>query len=505
MINKNEKSQVEIAREALLRITQEKIPLTPDNFRNVYEKIAGTPAHEGDFHMLSKSLKSVLNEYIKLQSEDTVALKSFNLALENRQWKTLENEFTNILTHASSSPVVDVAMLWRDLLIEVLELGLLTQFTALPELSRKTNILLEQAKLANTRLEVMKLNTAFKGYWRKLEKNQNAQTVLHESLIKLFRLMVENMRQFSAGDHWMDAQIEVLSEMIHKPMNQLAIDDAENNLRALLARQGVLKQSLADAKALLKELASSCVSILSEVAENTGEYQEKIEHYQQQIEGVDDILDLKSLLDGLKRDTSGMHVNAKHAFRSITETNQRVKAADQLIDKLSLELDQASQLAYRDFLTGAYNRRGMEEALEREFSRADRTQHPLCLAMLDIDHFKSINDTLGHEAGDEAIMHLATVIQLALRPTDVLARYGGEEFLVILPETNQETGVQVLTRVQRELTKSLFLHQNEKRLITFSAGVAERGFGEASDPVLRRVDTALYQAKNNGRNQVVAG
>ena len=123
---------------------------------------------------------------------------------------------------------------------------------------------------------------------------------------------------------------------------------------------------------------------------------------------------------------------------------------------------------------------------------------------MDIDHFKKLNDSLGHDTGDEALAHLAHVTKAALRPTDVLARYGGEEFVIILPDTPVAEGVQVMTRVQRELTRNFFLHRNERVLITFSAGVAERLAGEEAAETTKRADAALYHAKHSGRNRVVA-
>jgi diguanylate cyclase len=145
----------------------------------------------------------------------------------------------------------------------------------------------------------------------------------------------------------------------------------------------------------------------------------------------------------------------------------------------------------------------MDEALGKEFERSDRHGTPISLAMIDIDHFKKINDTLGHATGDEALAHLAKIVKGVLRSTDILARYGGEEFVVILPGTKQADAVSVVTGVQRDLTKNFFLHNNERVLITFSAGVAERMAGEAVDAVLPRADAALYVAKQTGRNRVV--
>jgi diguanylate cyclase len=123
--------------------------------------------------------------------------------------------------------------------------------------------------------------------------------------------------------------------------------------------------------------------------------------------------------------------------------------------------------------------------------------------MMDIDHFKQLNDKLGHSTGDEALAHFANVIKEAKRTTDVLARYGGEEFIIILPNTLQADAIKVIERVQRKLTKQFFMHTDQHVVITFSAGVAERVDGETPEDIIPRADAALYAAKNSGRNRVV--
>jgi diguanylate cyclase len=404
---------------------------------------------------------------------------------------------------AGAAQAGPLASLWRDLLVRTLEIGLLSQLKYIPELSRGAEVLLEQAKRAQTEKEVTKLAEAFKSYWYKLEMHTDAQFRLHEELMHLMRLLVDNMSELVADDKWLAGQTAIIRDIIAKPLDIEVLYDAESGLKELIFKQGKLKHGLVEARDTLKQMASTFVERLAEMTKHTGDYHQKIEGYQQQLSSIEDITELNVVLDRLMVDTRAMQLDVLRSHEDMKETQQKVEDAEQRIRKLTAELDQASTLAHNDYLTGALNRRGMEEALAREFSRSDRSGSKVCLALMDVDHFKRLNDSLGHEAGDTALAHLAKVTRDALRPTDVLARYGGEEFVIILPETDLDEGKQVMARVQRELTRNFFLHKNERVLITFSAGVAERRMEETADSTLKRADMALYEAKHSGRNRVV--
>jgi len=171
---------------------------------------------------------------------------------------------------------------------------------------------------------------------------------------------------------------------------------------------------------------------------------------------------------------------------------------------LELELVTTSDLVRHDQLTGVLNRRGLEEAFAKEIARANRHETLLCAALLDLDNFKKLNDSLGHDAGDSALIHLATVCRNTLRPQDTVARYGGEEFIILLPDTGLDDAINALTRLQRELTRQIFMHDNRKTLITFSAGVTQVAPGEDQAVVIKRADEAMYEAKKTGKNRVVS-
>jgi diguanylate cyclase len=173
------------------------------------------------------------------------------------------------------------------------------------------------------------------------------------------------------------------------------------------------------------------------------------------------------------------------------------------IAKLHQELDRVSALARHDPLTGALNRQGLDEAVNREVANMRRKDTPLCVSLLDIDNFKKLNDSMGHATGDVALAHLATVARESMRPQDTLARYGGEEFVILMPDTPLEQGIDALRRLQRELSRRFFMTGTEKVLITFSAGVAQVAPDEAGDAAIRRADQAMYHAKRAGKNRVV--
>ena len=180
-----------------------------------------------------------------------------------------------------------------------------------------------------------------------------------------------------------------------------------------------------------------------------------------------------------------------------------------------LSLEKANReiklLSRTDSLTGCYNRGYLNEVLPREITRALRYKRPLAVAMCDIDHFKKVNDTYGHQFGDEVLKHFVNSISELIRhDTDWLARYGGEEFLLVLPETNLDNAFLLAERLRNHVAQQVIETQGDKISITASFGVT--GFNADSAPgsvrseiLINRVDRYLYEAKAQGRNRVFSG
>lgn len=175
-----------------------------------------------------------------------------------------------------------------------------------------------------------------------------------------------------------------------------------------------------------------------------------------------------------------------------------------LQDQLKRSNELLTQLSNTDHLTGLYNRRFLVDALGKEFQRASRKQGHLSLVMLDIDYFKRVNDTYGHQAGDAVLVALAGMVRQHLRSYDVAARYGGEEFLLVLPEATLEESVAVAERLRHETTELAFDRNLRDLCLTISLGVAAYpdNHADSMESLIWQADEALYQAKQNGRNRV---
>tara|TARA_R110002072_G_scaffold51666_6_gene138480 strand:+ start:1509 stop:2447 length:939 start_codon:yes stop_codon:yes gene_type:complete len=163
---------------------------------------------------------------------------------------------------------------------------------------------------------------------------------------------------------------------------------------------------------------------------------------------------------------------------------------------------QLERLATTDMLTGLVNRSQFDMVLKNEFNRQHRYSRPLSLIMLDLDYFKDINDSYGHDVGDQVLMELADLLKRNLRKADCCARWGGEEFMLLAPETSLEQAVRLADKIRGAIKHTAFPLQSS---VTASFGVVEVHSQESVKSVMKRVDNALYLAKNKGRDRVSTG
>ena len=411
-------------------------------------------------------------------------------------------------TTASAAPVGRASELLpevRELFAYTLEVVVAAQLDDDAELAAEVRSISASVRRASSLPAMQEILAAIKRLTFRMEFLTEDREELRLGLLKLLQLMIENVSELVVDDHWLNGQIDMVREIVARPMNLRSIKDAEIRLKEVIFKQSQLKHSLTEAKEALKQMLAGFVDHLSEFADSTSDYHDKIEVCVEKISKADDISQLEDVLAEVISETRIIQINAQRSRDDLRASRLRVEEAERRIDELQGELEKASTLVRHDQLTGALNRRGLDETFESEFARSQRRKSPLCVGLLDIDNFKKLNDSLGHSAGDAALIHLVTVIRDTLRPQDTLARFGGEEFIILLPDTPLDDAKKALVRLQRELTKRFFLNENEKILITFSAGLTDLRPNDTQASITKRADEAMYAAKQAGKNRVICG
>ncbi|MBE7417811.1 MAG: diguanylate cyclase [Ideonella sp.] len=325
--------------------------------------------------------------------------------------------------------------------------------------------------------------------------------LLLDELAQLCRALTESVGELAEDDSWARGQCEALRERLGDNLSVRGVHAAAELLAATRARQHELRGERTRARDALKSMIQRMLSELGELGQHTGRFTDNVQRYAQTIEGADSLQGLAGVVQQMVAETRSVHALVDGSHARLSAEHARAGELEQRVRELEGELRRLSDEVSTDALTQVANRRGLLQAFEVEKARAERTGAPLAVGLIDIDNFKKLNDTLGHGAGDEALKTLAARVKQGLRPVDHVARFGGEEFVVLLPTTPCDEAQQVLTRLQRQLSASLFMHEGREVFVTFSAGVTAWRPAEPLDAALERADRALYEAKRTGKNR----
>ncbi len=502
------KNPTDIAREALKRLAAKHLPPTPANFQVCYNEIAGLP----DISPFpEKPLRQLADALVPHDPQQEAHLDALGQAIARRSWQGVIDAVLGFVQAAGARVPAVSGGVAPDMLPADLALSLARLVESFSPFFGCDNprsvaaagelaLLLKQPKV-----EVHAVRHALDQMVCHVRSGVEEQLEIRDSLLKLLQLIIQNIGELGIDDRWLKGQIDGLLASIAPPLTLRHLDEMERRMRDVLEKQGRARIRSVAAQQEMREMLSEFIKSLSQMNRSSSAFEVRIEETARQVEKVTTPDELKPLLEGVISATHAMAEESAHSREQLKSLQEKVEVTEAELIQLHHELDNASALARHDPLTDALNRKGLDEALLREMASMRRKETPLSVSLLDIDNFKKLNDSLGHDAGDGALIHLANVARHNIRPSDTLARYGGEEFVILMPDTGLDEGVEVITRLQRELTKAIYMAGSERVLITFSAGVAQVGPDEAGNDAIRRADQAMYLAKRAGKNRVFGG
>jgi diguanylate cyclase len=259
---------------------------------------------------------------------------------------------------------------------------------------------------------------------------------------------------------------------------------------------------------LVQEISQATFRILKEALEGvvatgkvTQDYSERLNEFATRLES-DELGPeaLKEMIEALILDT-------RKVEQSSSELSQQLDKSKQEANELREKLEQAEREATRDVLTGLYNRKYLDKAVQALYAHYKEEKAPFSVIMMDVDHFKKINDTYGHKVGDSVLSFIGQTITGSVKGRDVPARYGGEEFIVLLPATTSDDACKLAESLRKQISsKALKVTKTQKTIgiVTVSCGVSEIHESDSVDSVVERADQALYLAKESGRDRVLS-
>ena len=403
----------------------------------------------------------------------------------------------------ASADGADSGSAWRQILVQAMRYGVIPRLAHLPALQAAAEALQMRVAGAHTQDELRRLADEFRRFWIDLELRHGEEEKLQQGLLRLLQFFTENVADLLSEDVWLNNQLADMRTLFAEPLQAATLLQAEERFREIIYKQGVLKQGMREAREALKSMAGLVIASIEQISTATGAYSQKVRAHADDLQRAENLDQINLILKNLLQDSAGIEAESRRMHQDLLSARDRLEQAEQRIYSLESELEQVNHLLQEDPLTGALNRRGLQIVFERETGRAQRAHSTLSMAVLDLDHFKRINDRHGHELGDCVLQHLVQVLREQLRPADCLARVGGEEFALLFPDTPPERVTHVLTRLQSILAQRPIMHAGTELSIQFSAGVSGWAAGESLKDTLRRADEAMYEAKRAGRNQVI--
>lgn len=299
--------------------------------------------------------------------------------------------------------------------------------------------------------------------------------------------------------------IEGLSKKIAQNPKLLESLSIENEVRSAISLRITLdKESVKEMVASIDGVLDKLSLRLIDMIESSDSSTQEIQEIKKELESFsyESASDFKIAHKKLFTIAVALEENTQLLSRDLKGHTTELDLLSKKVKKLESELAQVRKESKEDFLTKLYNKRALDEFLLIKEAEYERYEHNFTLVMLDIDHFKAVNDTFGHEAGDAVLFAFAKILKKECRTVDVVGRFGGEEFLAILSETNSSGGAVFAEKVRLHVEQARFMYKGKRIEITVSSGLAERKRHISLNATMNSADEYLYKAKKDGRNRV---
>ena len=516
------------ARGTLKRLLELKLPPTPDNYRRVFESLGAAGDHDnaapapeaspapdwgGALRRLIEEWDRSQNGLSQLQKRQQIdRLASLSAA------RTLWSELQQLLDRwaslparsgslSASSPVErhsdaagDESAGWRELWVQTIKHGI-RPFCQQDAGRQQVQELIVAAESASQM--PADLPARARDLWLALDRARANDDAVQNSLADLLRLVLGHLGEL-VPQPWVGVQASAIREQLQPPLALQQIEQAQNDVRDLLVRHSVLRKSEGEAHSTAKALIELLVRKLGDYTAAGGEYNQRMEARLEQLQASREWDEIRLLVRDVLDDSRSMQQRSGELGSHLADAQRQAQAAQERIRTLEGELEQVSQQLQQDPLTGALNRRGLDAEFARARSRAQRQGQPLTVALLDLDHFKAVNDTHGHDIGDAVLKALVQLAKRLIRPSDRVARMGGEEFMLLLADTPVQQSQLVVQRLLSAFSEQTLVQDAAGRRIdlSFSVGLAQLCPEEDFAAVYQRVDAALLRAKQSGRQRV---
>lgn len=343
---------------------------------------------------------------------------------------------------------------------------------------------------------------------RKTIENLNTQNLTHAQsgtfeLSKVASLLVASLVPSIASD--INEKIADISQRIQKDPSLLESSTIENDIKsAILLRIALDKQSVKDMIESIDGVLDKLSLRLIEMIESSDSSTVEIQKIKKELESYNEGTATNFAVAHKKLYTIAIALeeNTKALTKDLKKHSSEVGILSKKIEHLEQELARAKEESKEDFLTKLYNKRALDEFMNIKEAEFKRHEKNFSIVFFDLDHFKAVNDTYGHDAGDAVLAAFSKILKNDVRNVDIVGRYGGEEFVAILNETDMEGGVVFANKIRAKIKSARLMYKESRIEISVSAGVSERKTHVSLQSTLKSADEALYKAKDNGRDRV---